>query len=145
MPGLKELIGDVLQGKNCEQVQVDSLIESGVKTFGLYFSAHWCPPCRGFTPSLATFYKNIQSKKKFEVIFISSDQDEAAFNEYFETMPWKAVPFSDRARKQSLSQQFGVAGIPTLILLDENGAVLNKNARMDVLDDPEGEDFPWKK
>ena len=47
--------------------------------------------------------------------------------------------------QQSLSQQFGVAGIPTLILLDENGAVLNKNARMDVLDDPEGEDFPWKK
>ncbi len=20
------------------------------KVIGIYFSAHWCPPCRGFTP-----------------------------------------------------------------------------------------------
>ena len=24
-----------------------------------YFSAHWCPPCRQFTPVLADFYKVI--------------------------------------------------------------------------------------
>ena len=23
----------------------------------IYFSAHWCPPCRGFTPVLTDFYK----------------------------------------------------------------------------------------
>ena len=24
--------------------------------YGLYFSAHWCPPCRKFTPQLVTYY-----------------------------------------------------------------------------------------
>ena len=26
------------------------------KLIGFYFSAHWCPPCRLFTPVLAEFY-----------------------------------------------------------------------------------------
>ncbi|XP_041362566.1 tryparedoxin-like [Gigantopelta aegis] len=142
MPKIKELIGDVLQGKS-GSIDVDSIMTAG-KIVGLYFSAHWCPPCRGFTPTLATFYNNVKSKKNFEIIFISSDKDESSFKEYLDSMPWPALPFSDRDRKKALSEKFGVTGIPTLILLDEDGKVLNKNARGDVLDDPEGEDFPWK-
>ena len=26
----------------------------------IYFSAHWCPPCRGFTPVLKAFYEVLQ-------------------------------------------------------------------------------------
>merc|ERR1712110_541325 len=32
------------------------------KTLGIYFSAHWCPPCRGFTPTLAKHYKAYKEK-----------------------------------------------------------------------------------
>ena len=49
---------------------------------GVYFSAHWCPPCRGFTPQLAQLYKDVTAAgKKFGVVFVSSDRDEKSFQE----------------------------------------------------------------
>jgi len=48
----------------------------------IYFSAHWCPPCRGFTPQLAQLYKDVTAAgKKFGVLFVSSDKDEKSFEE----------------------------------------------------------------
>ena len=35
---------------------------AGKQALALYFSAHWCPPCRGFTPQLAEWY--MQELKK---------------------------------------------------------------------------------
>ena len=29
------------------------------KVVGIYFSAHWCPPCRSFTPELIKTYKTV--------------------------------------------------------------------------------------
>jgi nucleoredoxin len=62
----------------------------------LFFRAHWCPPCRNFTPKLAEIFKGINNeiKDKLDIIFISCDEDQDAFNEYFKEMPWKALPFS---------------------------------------------------
>ena len=63
---------------------------------GVYFSAHWCPPCRSFTPKLSEFYtktKEILGPQKFEVIFVSSDNTLEEFNEYFGVMPWRSLKF----------------------------------------------------
>jgi len=30
---------------------------NGKQFICVYFSAHWCPPCRGFTPKLKEFYE----------------------------------------------------------------------------------------
>ena len=71
----------------------------------MYFSAHWCPPCRGFTPELAQFYVKTRAmvgNDKLEIIFVSSDRDEASWKEYFAEMPWLALPYNDRARKVRL-------------------------------------------
>ena len=48
------------------------------KSVALYFSAHWCPPCRGFTPVAGDFYKSVAATdaSAFEVIFVSSDEGE---------------------------------------------------------------------
>jgi len=92
---------------------------------------------------LAEFYKKM--KDKLEVIFISSDKDEAQWAEYFAEMPWLALPFNDRDRKNKLSEKYGVRGIPTLVLLHStSGKTINANARGLVMQNPSGEGFPWK-
>jgi len=98
------------------QVKISSIEASPV---GLYFSAHWCPPCRRFTPKLIETYKELNSQgKSFEVVFVSGDQGEEAFNEYFADMPWLAVPFSDSEGREGLDSRFKVSGIPHLVILD---------------------------
>ena len=38
------------------------------KVYGIYFSAHWCPPCRQFTPRLAQTYNALRAAgREFEV------------------------------------------------------------------------------
>ena len=70
---------------------------------GLYFSAHWCPPCRGFTPELATFYNTATGQgDKFEIIFVSCDRDEPSFKDYFGSMPWAALKFEHSDIKVSV-------------------------------------------
>ena len=100
MPSVSDLLGEsVLRGS--ETVPTASISGEGM-VVGIYFSAHWCPPCRGFTPKLAEWYTKFRKTdkgKNFEVVFASSDRDEESFNEYYATMPWLAVPFSDRDRK----------------------------------------------
>merc|ERR1711977_380198 len=79
---------------------------AGKEVIGLYFSAHWCPPCRGFTPALGKFYDQIKDAKNFEIVFVSSDRDASQFKEYYdEQAAWAALPFKDRATKNALSKK----------------------------------------
>ena len=70
-----------------------------------------CGPCRSFTPQLVKTYNQLKKDgKDFEIIFVSSDRKEDNFKEYFETMPWLALPFNDQ-RCKKLSQRFEVSGM----------------------------------
>mmetsp|Transcript_20580 Transcript_20580/g.44636 ORF Transcript_20580/g.44636 Transcript_20580/m.44636 type:complete len:306 (+) Transcript_20580:77-994(+) len=114
------------------------------KTIGLYFSAHWCPPCRGFTPKLAKKYAKLQKAgKDFEIVFISSDRNEMAFNHYHDEMPWLALPYVSRDKKRELSERYGVSGIPTLVVLDSDGEVITMEGRRAISSKSYIKDFPW--
>jgi len=141
MAKFTELFGESIKSKD------GSVVSSSLQTksqVGIYFSAHWCPPCRGFTPRLVETYNAIkEAGKDFEIVFVSSDRDEGAFDEYYSEMPWLALPFADRDRKSALSKMFKVQGIPTFVLLDNEGNVVTKKGRDMVSNDPTGTKFPW--
>ena len=86
------------------------------------------------------FYNDLKasSPDAFEIVFVSSDRDVASFNGYFGDMPWLALSFDDRARKAALGEQFHVAGIPTLVILDPSGAVITTKGREKVVGNPGG-------
>lgn len=131
----------ILDGSNA-LIQTNSL----QGPFGIYFSAHWCPPCRGFTPVLNQWYQNFHEKnpgKPFSIVFVSSDRSQTEFDDYRKEMNFHALPFSEREVKAKLSSKFGVKGIPTFLLFDTEGNIVNKNGRDIVSSDPDGLQYPW--
>jgi len=136
------LFGDVLLSKDGAEVKTEEALAD--KVVGIYFSAHWCPPCRGFTPEFARIYDQLKSAgKNFEVVFASSDRDESSFDEYRGEMPWLSLPYANRAAKNALSSKYKVSGIPTLVILDEKGEVITKEGRGAVMSPETVENFPW--
>jgi len=101
-----------------------ALVETGDqlagKVIGIYFSAHWCGPCRQFTPQLVSVYQ--QAKKAgldFEVVFCSADHGEGEFDNYFKQSmanSWCAVPY-DASQREDIQGLFKVNGIPRLVIL----------------------------
>ncbi len=51
-------------------------------------------------------------------------------------MPWLAVPYNDEARISGLKQRFGINGIPTVIVVDNQGTLVTYEARKDIQKDP---------
>merc|ERR1711907_410413 len=89
---LKDLLGETLVTKDGEKSTEEVL--AGKKNILIYFSAHWCPPCRGYTPELSKAYEGSAKKDDTAVVFVSSDRDQASFDEYYSEMSFFAV--SDR-------------------------------------------------
>ncbi len=98
----------LLNPNNEEKIETKTMWEEGVKSVGFYFSAHWCPPCRTFTPKLAELYKEAQAmSQSLRLVFVSCDRDETSFNEYRSTMPWPAVPLNAGALLKAYFQFSG--------------------------------------
>lgn len=118
-----------------EGVKKTAVALEGKKLVAIYFSAHWCPPCRGFTPSLGEFYNAVKAEggDELEIVFVSSDQDQSQFDGYYASMPFIALPFTNRAAKQQLGEKYGVRGIPTLLILDANGNTVDSEGRGTVM------------
>jgi len=98
-------------------------LESAPKVL-FYYSAHWCPPCRIFTPKLVEFYKENGGGEAFEIVFVSSDRSESEMLGYMEEekMPWLAVDYANIAETEIKS--YGGPYIPALVMFDADGNLI---------------------
>lgn len=102
-------------------------MSSTPKYYAFYYSAHWCPPCKAFTPSLVKFYDTMKARgADFEIIFVSADRSEQDMAKYMREfdMNWRAVAY-DVGRSDPAMKQFAGAGIPCLVFMDHTGKVLS--------------------
>ncbi|KHN80082.1 Nucleoredoxin-like protein 2 [Toxocara canis] len=128
---MAELLANVELQKKDGSLKKGSEALAG-KLVALYFSAHWCPPCRQFTPVLKDFYEELDGES-FEIVFVSFDRTESDLKEYMEEAhgDWYFVPFGN-TEIQELAKKFDVSGIPALVVIKANGDVITKNGRADV-------------
>lgn len=94
------------------------------KYYLLYYTASWCGPCHKFTPSLVEFY-NKNKNDEFELVLITSDNDEDDMERYAEEMkmPWPQLKFS-RVEKFKKEHRYPGRGIPNLVLTDLDGKLI---------------------
>jgi len=115
--------------KSISEVDADSVLNDPDQLILVYFSAHWCPPCRGFTPLLKDFWEDV-CKLNVVIIFVSSDKDEDKFKEYFlEHGDYYALPFSNKELGQALKNKCNVRGIPMLCHITKDGECKNSEVR----------------
>ena len=106
---LESVLGETLIKNDGTEVKTSELSTEKGGVIGIYFSAHWCPPCRGFTPKLASVYNEIKEEgKDFEIVFVSWDRDEESFKEYHGEQPWLALPFGSSDEKDALGDKYQV-------------------------------------
>ena len=128
---MEAIVGSELR-QGADSVNAEGALKDA-KYVGLYFGAHWAPPCRLFTGQLAEVYNSVNAEcKALEVIFVTIDGNEDAFERNYSEMPWLAVPYKDEARISSLKQRYGINGIPTMVVLDPQGNHVTYEGRKDV-------------
>jgi thiol-disulfide isomerase/thioredoxin len=95
----------------------------------VYFSAHWCGPCRRFTPHLRETYEHLKTNPalagRFELIFVSSDENSRAQLEYAREadMPWPMLKYNAVGSTRVLDRHKG-DGIPCLVVVNRQGIPL---------------------
>lgn len=141
-PGLK-----LLRKDGSTVPAVDALKEADFVL--VYFSAHWCPPCREFTPQLKQFYDAHHEKKKFEVVFMSLDNSEKEMLDYFKEAhaDYYCMQYEDtKAMSWDWGKKYAFKSIPTLLLFENSSPrkLVAKCGRAMVLEDPNAETFPWR-
>lgn len=95
--------------------------------------ATWCGPCRAEVPNVLENYLKYHDKG-FDVVGISLDEKRSDAEDYVKqtNIPWPSLfhEASDESGWQNpMAVKYGITGIPTAILIDQEGKVVSLQAR----------------
>ncbi len=99
------------------------------------FFASWCQPCLSEVPRLKKYAAKYKDKG-LEVLAISLDETREALDKYLATaeLPWPVIHDNSEDPFDRLQLKFGVAALPTVLLLNKEGTVVSLEARGAELD-----------
>lgn len=119
-----------IKGKLVDGSDFDWKAYSKGKVVLVDFWATWCGPCIAELPNVKKNYEKYHAKG-FDVVGISLDTDRKRLEAFLEKEGTKwAQLFEDEAGwKHPVALHYGISGIPTVILVDQQGKVVSLNAR----------------
>ncbi len=100
------------------------------------FWATWCGFCVQEFPHVKELHKAYRSRG-FEVVGVSLDEDREQLAEFLKKnkLPWTVVHDAADMGEHPAAKEYGIVGLPTVILIGKDGNVITLDARGEDLDE----------
>lgn len=105
------------------------------------FWASWCPPCRLENPNLVNSYESFKDKtfkngKGFTIYSVSLDKNKNGWVDAIKSdkLSWVNHVSDLKGWGSESAKLYKISSIPSNLLIDGNGIILDKNLRGSVLD-----------
>lgn len=92
------------------------------------FWATWCGPCIAEHPNIEANYEKYKSLG-FEVVGLSVDRSREALEKFVEEHETSWIVLHDADGQNEATTYYGVVGIPSMFLIDQQGKVVSTTAR----------------
>jgi len=97
------------------------------KTVLIQYWATWCEPCKADFAELRRLHERY-NKEGFEIVSVSLDEMREPVAEYLQQnrLPWTHLFAEGGLESSPLAAQLGVIALPTLIMIDADGKVIDR-------------------
>ena len=112
--------------KDMDGKTIDLATVIGTKPVMLIFWASWCPNCKTEVPKVNELVKKYQEKgMEFIGINVGHNDSERKARRFMDTTGMTYPVIFDN--KGKISRQYGIQGVPTILVADKKGVIVFKN------------------
>jgi thiol-disulfide isomerase/thioredoxin len=133
-----DLVGKplVINGPGLRNEKVDSSLYRG-KPVLVVFWATWATPAKEDLPRLSSLYERYHGRG-LEVIGVNLDNDRRELDAFLAKNPiaWPQV-FEPGGTESRLAVEYGIISVPTMLLIDAEGKVVNRSVRNSLEIEPQ--------